>query len=247
MSAFTLNGKKILVTGASSGIGRQAAINISNAGGTVILTARDPERLNQTLDLLHGEGHHVLVADLSVEKEIDLLVSLVDKINGMVNCAGIVHPLPVKFITMSRLEEMNNISYNAPVLLTGKLLKAKKISDSGSLVYMSSVSSRFGYIGGALYCGAKAGIDAFVKVLALECASNGIRSNTINAAMVRTPLFDKVEEIISKEEMAAHEKKYPLGLGEPSDIANAIVFLLSDASRWITGTNLVIDGGLYAG
>ncbi|MBI2270626.1 MAG: SDR family oxidoreductase [Bacteroidetes bacterium] len=247
MNSFSLNDKKILVCGASSGIGRQAAISSSKLGARLVITARNKQNLQQTFDQLEGKGHQMIIADLTKEEELNALISEMPELNGIVHSAGIVRPLPIKFITEKHLDEMFGINYTAPVLLTSKLLRSKKMRKGSSIVFMSSISSRFGHLGGALYCGSKAGVDVFTKVLALECAAQKIRANTINASMVKTELFNSAEQMVSKETMALHEKKYPLGFGEPVDIANAIIFLLSDASKWITGTNLIVDGGLSAG
>lgn len=247
MDSYSLKDKKVLITGASSGIGKQAAITISEMGGKAIITARDKNKLKETFDRLKGEGHQMIIADLTKEEELNTLVSGVSGLDGIVQCAGLVQPVPIKFITRKHIDEMYNINYFAPVLLTGKLLKEKKISNGASIVFISSVSSQFGYIGGALYCGSKSGIDQFSKVLAIEAARQKIRSNTINAAMVKTAVLEQAQQLLSKESITLHEKKYPLGFGEPLDIAKAIVFLLSDASGWITGTSLIVDGGLTAG
>lgn len=247
MNPMQLTNKKILITGASSGIGRATAIALSQLGAVIYITGRDKIKLQQTFDQLEGGFHQQLVADLTLQEDLNGLTSLVPVLDGLVHCAGLARPLPVKFIEEKHINEMYAINYTVPVKLTAKLLREKKIGAGGSIVFMSSISSKFGHIGGALYCGAKAGLDAFSKVLALECAAQKIRANTINAAMVKTELFEKAELAVSKEAMALHEKKYPLGFGEASDIANTIIFLLSDASKWITGTNLIVDGGLTAG
>lgn len=247
VTPFHLNGKTILVTGASSGIGREAAVTIAAMGGKVLATGRDQIRLDQTLQSLPEKDHSALPCDLTDEMQLDSMVERLTALDGIVHSAGIVKPFPVKFIGSKQAAEMNSINFLAPVLLTAKLFKAKKIQKNASLVFMSSISAHHSHKGGALYAAAKAGIEAFSKTVALEHAGQGVRSNCISAAMVRTPLFDNAEKAISKELMDAHGLHYPLGFGEPKDIANAIVFLLSDASRWITGTSLVMDGGLTAG
>ncbi|MCC6691130.1 MAG: SDR family oxidoreductase, partial [Bacteroidia bacterium] len=157
MELLNLFEKKILITGASSGIGKHAAITASRHGAEVIITGRNETRLQDTLKQMQGKGHKMIVADISSEKNIDELIEKLTVINGLVHCAGIIHPLPVKFITQKHINEMYSINYHAPVLLTSKLLKAKKIAKGGSIVFLSSISSRFGHIGGALYGGTKAG------------------------------------------------------------------------------------------
>jgi NAD(P)-dependent dehydrogenase (short-subunit alcohol dehydrogenase family) len=247
MSPFELNGKTILVTGASSGIGRETAICIAKMGGTLILSGRNKERLSETMAALAGSGHAIIPADLLEEEQIDRLVDEVAQLDGIVHSAGIVRPFPIKFIGKRQIDELYNINYTAPVLLNSKLFKRKKINDEASIVFMSSISSQFPHKGGALYSGAKSALNAYCKVIALEYAAKKIRANYISAAMVKTPLFDEAEKAISKEMMDAHGSHYPLGFGEPEDVAHAVVFLLSSASRWITGTGIVMDGGLTAG
>jgi NAD(P)-dependent dehydrogenase (short-subunit alcohol dehydrogenase family) len=244
---FHLRGRTILVTGASSGIGRQAAVSIARMGATVIASARDKAKLDKTLTLLEGKKHSVITCDLTDEEQVNKLIDALPSLDGVVHSAGIVKPFPIKFIGRKQADEMLGINYLAPVLLTAQLFKAKKIAKNASMVFMSSISAHHSHKGGALYASAKAGLEAFSKTVALENAVKGIRSNCISAAMVRTPLFDNAEQAISKELMDAHGERYPLGFGEPEDIANTIVFLLSDASKWITGTNIVMDGGLTAG
>jgi NAD(P)-dependent dehydrogenase (short-subunit alcohol dehydrogenase family) len=247
MNPFSLENKTILVTGASSGIGEQAAISLSENGARVILSARNVEKLEETRSKLRGEGHEIIPADLTIEDDINDLVEKIGQLDGLVQSSGIVRPFPVKFIGKKQLDEMFNINYQAPVMLVSKLFKAKKINPKSSLVFMSSISSHFPHKGGALYSGSKAAINSFSKTIALEYAVQETRSNVISAAMVKTPLFDEAEKAVTKEMMDKHGEHYPLGFGEPEDVANAIVFLLSNASKWITGTELVMDGGLTAG
>ncbi|OGT41729.1 MAG: hypothetical protein A3F13_08765 [Gammaproteobacteria bacterium RIFCSPHIGHO2_12_FULL_40_19] len=247
MNSLKLNDRKILVTGASSGIGAQTAITISQLGAQVILSGRNGTRLNATLEQMSGYGHQIITADLTADSELNKLVEQVVGLDGIVHSAGIVKPLPVKFINQQHIEKVFNINYYSPVLLMSKLFKAKKINKGASIIFMSSISSHFPHKGGALYSASKAAINAYSKTVALEYASKKIRSNVISAAMVKTPIFYQTEKEVSKEIMDKLGEYYPLGFGEPEDIANAISFLLSDASKWITGVEIVIDGGLTAG
>ncbi|MCX6294653.1 MAG: SDR family NAD(P)-dependent oxidoreductase [Bacteroidetes bacterium] len=242
---FSLEGKKILVTGASSGIGAQTAICVSQMGATLIITGRNEENLKKILKQLHGEGHQAIVADLC--DDIEPLINSCQLLDGIVNCAGITKHLPIKFIDRKAIDQIFDINYTGPVILINRLFKLKKINPGASIVLLSSLASMFPFKGGTLYSGAKAAIDIFSKTIAIEFSSQKIRANTVNAGMVKTPLLNSAEETISKEAMQTHEKAYPLGFGETTDIANMCVFLLSDASRWITGTNIVMDGGLTAG
>lgn len=242
---FSLKGKQILVTGASSGIGAQTAISISKMGGQLILTGRNEKNLRSTFQSLSGEGHELIVADLCTE--VEKLVRVCDPIDGLVNCAGFTKYLPIKFIDKKSIQEVFDINYAAPVDLINRLFKGKKIRENASIVLISSLASKFPFKAGTLYSGAKAGMDVFCKTIALEFAPKKIRANTINAGMVRTPLLKGAEDTIGSEGMLQNEKSYPLGFGETTDIANMCIFLLSDASRWVTGTNIIMDGGLTAG
>ena len=247
MNPFTLKNKTILITGASSGIGAQTAISVAEMGATVILSARNGERLEETFERLPAGKHKIIAADLSEETQIEALVSEIDSLDGLVLSSGVVRPFPIKFIGAKQIDSLFGINYSGPVVLTSKLFRAKKIKDGASIVFMSSISSKFPHKGGALYSGTKAALNAYSKTIALEYSNRNIRSNVISAAMVKTPLFDEAEKAITKEMMDKHGEAYPLGFGEPLDIANAMVFLLSAASRWITGTEIVMDGGLTAG
>ncbi len=247
MNNFSLENKTILVTGASSGIGAQTAITLSEAGAILILTARNTERLEKVFNQLKGGRHQFITADLTQTEDFEKLLNKVPTLDGIVHSAGMVRPFPVKFIGEKQIDQMFGVNYKATILLTSKLFKAKKINKQASLVFMSSISSHFAHKGGALYSGSKAAVNAYSKTIALEYAPQKIRSNVISAAMVKTPIFDEAEKAVSKEMMDKHGEHYPLGFGEPEDVANAILFLLSNAAKWITGTELVMDGGLTAG
>lgn len=248
MKPFSLENKLILITGASSGIGAETATTISKMGARLILSGRNEDRLKGVLSTLSGTGHRVCIADLAQEEEITKLVkTIAEPLDGVVHSAGIVRPFPVKLVGKRQIDELFAINYHAPVLLTSQLFRGKKINDGASLVFMSSISSHFPHKGGALYSGSKSAINSFSKTIALEYGNKKIRSNAISAAMVKTPLFDEAESAISAEVMEKHGEHYPLGFGTPEDIAHAVLFLLSDASKWITGTELVMDGGLTAG
>ncbi len=241
---FDLNGKIIVVTGASSGIGRAIAENISLNGGTVIAIGRNKERLAETQKLMHSREKHIMLnVDLTNDLAVTEVVAKLPKIDGIVHSAGIIKILPAKFITQAHLAEIQKINYEVPVLLTQQLIKVKKFNKQSSIVFITSIVAQVGSKGHALYAGTKGALTAVSKVLALELASQGIRSNCILPGMIRTPMANLTGEIISAESMEDHEKMYPLGFGEPTDVALAAQFLLSNASRWITGTNLIVDGG----
>ena len=243
MTVFHLHNKTILITGASSGIGQQTAINISEMGGTVILTGRNSENLNRTLSLLKGDNHKIISADLLIDNERNELIEKLPQLDGIVHSAGTVNPFPIKFIDQTKINETLNINYEIPVLLMAGILRKKKLNAKASIVFLSSISGQHPHKGGALYASSKAAIEAFSKVVALETYPQGIRSNCISPAMVKTPMYEVAEKGMSKESMDEHVKQYPLGVGYSEDIANSIIFLLSDASRWITGINITLDGG----
>lgn len=247
MSFLKLENKVILVTGASSGIGAQTAKMLSQEGARLIISGRDKERLQLTHNELVGDGHISFVGDLTIPERLGELINICPNLDGLVHCAGIIKPFPIKFITQKQISEMFKINFEASAQLTSGLLKKKKINDAASIVFMSSVSSRFAHKGGALYSASKAAINAFSRSLAIECAAKKIRSNVISAAMVKTPIFDQAENAVTSEVMLLHQKDYPLGFGNTDDVGNAILFLLSDVSKWITGTIITMDGGLTAG
>ena len=241
---FDLTGKTILVTGASSGIGRQTCISIANMGGKIVASGRNEKRLKETITMLPEDNHKMVKADLTKTSEIEKMVNDLDKINGAVHCAGIVKLLPMKFYTKEYLREVNEINYEAPVLLTKTLHKKRKILNNSSIIFISSIMSQVGKIGQGLYAGTKGALVAITKVIALELAAKNIRVNCISPGLVKTPLIDDLTTF--KKEIEENIKLHPLGLGAPEDVANACVYLLSDASGWITGTNLIIDGGYCA-
>ncbi|MBT3208304.1 MAG: SDR family oxidoreductase [Bacteroidetes bacterium] len=242
MDVFKLTDKNIFVTGASSGIGREIAISASKYGAKVIITGRNEERLNNTYSELSGEGHLALPADLTDEKQIAFLVDKLPKLHGVVFSAGLTAHMPAKFIRQANIDHLFNINFESPVLATGRLLKKRKILDSGSIVFLSSIGSKYSYFGGAMYSSSKAALETYSRVLASELAPKKIRANCLSPTFVKTPMVDGAEQTISKEVMDNFERMSPLGFGDPIDVANAAIFFLSDASRWITGTNLPLGG-----
>jgi NAD(P)-dependent dehydrogenase (short-subunit alcohol dehydrogenase family) len=244
---FHLTDRIILVTGASSGIGQQIAISISEMGGNVVITGRNEKRLNETFSKLNKGNHSQIIADITKEDERKSLIDQLPKLDGVVNCVGTVTPFPIKFINQEKINETFDLNYNAQVLLMSSVTRAQKLNKKASIVFLSSISGAHPHKGGTLYSGSKIALESFSKVMALEFFPMGIRSNCIAPAMVKTPMYEYSEQNASKETMDAHVNKYPLGVGETKDIANAAVFLLSDASKWMTGTTLTLDGGFLLG
>ncbi|MCX6256908.1 MAG: SDR family NAD(P)-dependent oxidoreductase [Bacteroidia bacterium] len=240
MNPFSLEEKTILVTGASSGIGRQAAITISEMGAKVIITGRNPERIDETFAKLTGTGHLKMICDLTDETQLNSMVDGLPILNGAVFAAGIGRHIPVKFIRQSDITSIFKTNYESVVLAVSRMLKKKKIADHSSLVLLSSTSSRLNHFGGALYSGTKAALEAYSKNLAIELAPKRIRSNCVLPWFVDTPMVEGVGNTITQEVLDRFREMSYLGFGDPVDVANSIVFFLSDASKWITGSSLVL-------
>ena len=238
---FSLNGKTILVTGASSGIGRAIAIACSQAGASVVLNGRNVARLNETLSQMSGEGHIVMPADLTDAKQRQTLVEQVPELDGFVQCAGVMNRVPCKSIGQDDIDSVFAPNVEAPILLQAELLQERKIRKGASIVYMASIAPRSAETGNALYSASKAAIIAYAKCLSLELAPRQIRVNCISPAMVWT---DLALNGVTKEELEQDQATYPLKrYGKPEDVANAAVYLLSDESSWMTGSNIEITGG----
>lgn len=244
---FSLEDKTILVTGASSGIGRGIAIQCALMGANVVLNGRNKERLEETLGMLEGCKHSIVVADLSKQDEIEKLVNELPVIQGWVNSAGIPIVSPIKRMKRDDVINIFNVNTLSSMMLLSHLLKSKKLKRGASVVLISSVSGNYvGTPGDSAYQASKGAVCAFAKGAAVELASQGIRVNCINPGLVPTSILDKSNGINGEEHILDIWKdKYPLKrLGTPSDIGSGAVFLLSDASSWITGQNVIIDGGM---
>jgi|TARA_B110000208_G_C11751904_1_gene423778 NAD(P)-dependent dehydrogenase (short-subunit alcohol dehydrogenase family) len=241
-SSFSLKGKTILITGASSGLGACAAIECSKAGAKLIITGRNEERLASTYKLLHGLGHIKFSLDLSVKENIEELSNNLASIDGLVLCAGITKTIPVKFISSEKIDEIFKTNTISSMLLIQKMLKTKKINKNGSIVFISSISTEYADIGNSIYAASKGALNSFSKVLALELATKKITSNCIQPGFVPTRMLEKGS--VTAEQLEEERKRYPLGFGDPTDIANGIIYLLSDAAKWVTGSILTIDGGV---
>lgn len=241
---FSLEGKTILVTGASSGIGRTTAIECSKLGAHVVITGRNTERLQETFKLLEGSGHMQILADLTDTESLEHLVNEMPQLDGLVNNAGIGYNKPVTFIKSSDLDAMFGTNTYAPVMLTKLAMKKKKINKGGSIVFTSSIAALVENMGNAVYSMSKAAIMSFAKTCALEFADKGIRVNSVHPGMVETKLIHG--GAISEDDMQKDMQNYPLKrYGQPEEIAWSVIYLLSDASAWVTGTQSVIDGGVH--
>lgn len=243
---FSLAGKTILVTGASSGIGRATAILCSQMGARVVITGRNEGRLIETMAALSGEGHLQIAADLTEEESLTKLVDRLPQLDGIVHCAGIGHRKPCKAIKLEDIETVMNANFNAAVLLQTSLLSKKKISKGASIVFVSSRAAEIPSIANALYSASKGAIQSYSKCLSYELAPRRIRVNCIRPALVWTPLWESLLKNggLTEDGLNASLSNYPLRrFGQPEDIANLAVFLLSEASSWMTGSCIDITGG----
>ena len=241
-SLFSLENKTILVTGASSGIGRAIAEMLANQGATVILTARNEVRLQAVLASLPKGNHRFFSTDLTSDEAVKDLVSQLPPLDGIILNAGMVKTVPVQFIKRDDLDYMFNLMLHSSILLVQQLLKNKKLQAEASVCFISSVASQKITIGNAIYSAAKGALNSFTKSLALELAPKKIRVNAILPGMVETGILDS--GTISEEQLQIHLKNYPLGrFGQPEDIAGLTVYLMADVSRWMTGSLLTLDGG----
>lgn len=243
---YSLEGKTILITGASSGIGQTTAIECSKMGARVILTGRNEERLYSSLNKLDGTGHSMIVANLDEEADIERIVETVPQLNGCVSNAGIgVGTKPTTFYKKKELEQIFTTNTISAVLLLKGLVKKKKLVNLSSVVFTSSIEGNsITTIGNGMYGMSKASLTAFAKTAALELAPKGIRCNIVTPGMIKTPLTIPNGEL-TQEQLDLNAAKYPLGrFGNPEDVSWGIIYLLSDAACWITGSILKIDGGI---
>lgn len=246
---LSLSGKRILVTGASSGLGREASIVLSKLGATIALVARNADRLQETLSKLKGTGHRIYPFDLQLMDEITPLLKCVagetGPLTGLFHAAGIAPVLSIKVVRERTIIPAFQTSIFASLMLAKGFCQkgVKDESCSSSLVFMSSVSGLTGTFGLSVYSASKAAVDGAVRSLAVELAGRQIRVNSIAAGMVQTEMHNTITKEMTQERLKERERQHPLGFGEPSDVALAAAYLLSDASKWITGTTMIVDGG----
>ncbi len=251
MGLFSLSNKTILITGASSGIGRSCAVQCSKMGASLLLMGRNVDELNRTVsELQPGTKVEMIVADFSKMVDLELLIAekivTIGKIAGFIHCAGVEKTLPLKKQTSEVFQSIFDINVFAGFELA-KIISLKKYkAEKASFVFIASVAGMVGESGKTIYSASKGAVISGARSMSMELARSDIRVNSISPAMVKTPILEKMFDGIGEEATQNIIKKHPLGIGEPEDVANACVFLLSDAAKWITGTNLVIDGGYTA-
>ena len=239
---FSLEGKTIFVTGASSGIGRGIAVACSKMGANLVINGRNATRLHETFALLDGNNHLINVGDLTDEVSLVKMVNHMPKLDGVVHCAGIGQRIPCKGLQAENVDSVMDVNFKAPILLQAELLRQKRINKGASIIFIASIASWSPSLGNAVYSASKGAVVSYANCLALELAPRGIRVNCISPAMVWTDLI--IKDGIDEEQLKEDEIRYPLKrYGQPEDIAYLAIYMLSEASTWMTGSNVKISGG----
>ena len=239
---YSLEGKAILITGAASGIGKATAIESSKLGAKLVLVDLNADGLETVMSLLEGDDHVSFAGNLCNEDFLKSLAEQVPALDGVFVCAGVSDTTPVKFITQDKIDRVFAVNVDAPIMMLKYLLGKKKINKGGSLVWMSSYGAEKVEPGLGIYAASKSAVNGIMRAYAKELVSRKIRSNSIMPMMIRTELLSTLKSI-SEDDWAKQEAMYPLGFGNPLDVAYAAIYLFSDASRWITGTQIKMDGG----
>lgn len=244
---FSLENKTVLITGASSGIGRQCAIDCSKMGAKVVLVARNAERLNETLLQMEGDGHRVFQFDLTeldgIKKLVSDIVAQVGIINGFIHAAGIEMTKPLKILKPEDYETIYKVNTISGFEFVHQFTSTKFMDKNSSIVLIASITSVIGRGAVSAYAASKGAMISACRTMALEFASKNIRVNCISPGTILTPLMQNFLDNLDEETRTKRVDGFPLGLGECTDISNACIYLLSDASRWVTGQNLIVDGG----
>lgn len=245
---FSLEGKTILITGASSGIGQGCALMAAQMGAKVIVCGRNEERLKETISQMQGEGHSTFAGELTDQSVIEKLVAEIPSLNGVVFSAGISMTAPFTFSTREKFNKVFDVNFFSPIEILRLLVKKKKLANEASVVFISSVGGNFGFsVGNGIYGASKAALNSMSRLCSLELAPKKIRVNSICPGMVATPLVEGFSENITQEDIQKDMDFYPLKrYGKPEDIAGGVVYLLSDAASWVTGQAICIDGGITA-
>jgi NAD(P)-dependent dehydrogenase (short-subunit alcohol dehydrogenase family) len=243
-NSYALTDKQILVTGASSGLGAATACACAEGGAHVILSGRNEEKLQQVMQQLSGTGHQSFPLDLCKAEDLDAFCESLPELDGICFSAGITRTIPVKRIKSSDIEDIFKTNLISSIMMVNQLVKLKKLKKNASIVFIASINTSYADMGNSLYAATKGGMVSFARVLALELASKGIRVNCVSPGFVPGTGMTETLKRLSEAQLNLERSKYPLGFGEPSDIANGVVYLLSDAAKWVTGITLTIDGGI---
>lgn len=251
INPIDLSGKNILVTGASSGIGKGIAIFLSKVGANIIMAARNEERLKETYNELEPGNHSYYLIDLNNLNEIEVMIDNIcsdgSKLNGIVHSAGISRTIPVQYLKLDDLKSIMTINFYSFMELAKHFSKRKYNDNGGSIVAISSISSKVGARGLAAYCASKGALGSAIRSMALELAARNIRINSIEPGMIKTQMYDGLIGLVNNKDFETDLKKRQImGLGKPEDVACAAAYLLSDASKFITGTSMIVDGGYLA-
>ena len=244
---FSLQGKTVVITGASSGIGRECAFQCSRMGAKIVALGRNEQRLNDLTNSLEGEGHKMWTFDLTNLDDINNLVNDIHdnygKIDGFVHSAGVEKTAPSKLLSPSDYENLLRINTISAFEFIRQLCQVKYFNHGGSVILIASITALIARNGLTAYSASKGALISGARTLALEYAKRRIRVNTISPGTIKTPLMEQYLSTLSESDREKRLAGFPLGIGNPSDIAHACVYLLSDASQWMTGQNLIIDGG----
>lgn len=248
MNPFSLQGKTIVISGASSGIGRQCAISCAAMGARVVAIGRNSERLNETMAALSGSNHHSFLLDLTdtaaVAQTVKEIVAITGPVHGLLNVAGVSSTLLLQSVSEAKMEEAFKNNVFSAIHLTRELTRKPNFDKAGgSIVFFSSIMGSYGDVGKSLYAMTKGALQSGARSLAAELARKNIRVNTVSPGLIITPINENLPHITDPEKRQKLEDMHLLGLGKPDDVANACIYLLSDASKWVTGTNLFVDGG----
>jgi NAD(P)-dependent dehydrogenase (short-subunit alcohol dehydrogenase family) len=258
MDRFTLLNKNIIVTGASSGIGKVCAIECAKMGANIILLGRNTERLLEVFAEINevtndNSKGKILYYSIDLLHDLPTLATIIDdavvklgKIDGFIHAAGIEKTLPISAMKEIDYENILKVNAISGFDLAKVVSKKKNIAEKGSFVFISSITAVIGRTGVVGYAASKGALVAGAKSMALELASKNINVNCISPGTILTPMMIKYLDSLQEEEKTKRKEGFPLGLGEPNDVANLAIFLLSDASKWITGQNMIVDGGYTA-
>ncbi len=251
INPMDLTGKKIIVTGASSGIGKGIAIYLSRLGANLIILGRNEDTLKETKDVLESGKHEYFIVDLNNPGEIEGVMKKAchdgEKLNGIVYSAGISRTIPLQYVKQSDLQDIMTVNFFSFIEMAKHFSKRKYNDNGGSIVAISSISGKVGAKGLAAYCASKGAMDSAIRAMALDLASKNIRINSIAPGMIDTPIYEGLKDIVNNKDFETELfKRQVLGVGTPEDIAHAAAFLLSDSSRFVTGTSIAVDGGYSA-